>query len=292
MREARARLMLILSTFIFGTVGLIVNYIDLPSSIISAGRGFIGMLSLIVIIILKKKKISFKNIRKNFKNLFLSGLFIGINWIFIFEAYKYSSVATATLILYLAPIFMILASPFVLKEKLSIRKIICSFIALLGMIFISGFLDSKGVSRNEIRGIILALFAAIFYACVIFFNKSLKRISSFDMTIVQLGVAALVSFPYALIVDNLSELEFNFKSVILLIYIGVINTGITYAMYFNSVRHLKAQTVAIFSYVDPVVAVILSALILKEEVTVFTIIGAILILGSTLVSELLDKSEL
>lgn len=291
MREEKAKLMLVLSTFIFGTVGIVVNYIKLPSSIISAGRGFIGMLALIVLLVIKKKKISFKNIKKNFKYLFLSGAFIGLNWIFIFEAYKYSSVATATLILYLAPIFIILASPFVLKEKLSAQKIICSFVALLGMVFISGFLDGEGVSINEIKGILLALLSAIFYSCVIFFNKSLKKISSFDMTIVQLGIAALVSLPYALIVDDISKVQFNFQSTILLIYLGIVNTGITYAIYFNLVRYLKTQTVAIFSYVDPVVAIILSTIILKEKMTIYSVIGAVLILGSTLVSELLDKKR-
>ncbi len=278
------RAKLILAMTIFGTIGIFVRYIPLSSSVIAFVRGIIGVVFLLLVTLCQKRKLSIKDIKRNLLLLCISGGFIGINWILLFEAYRYTTVATATLCYYMAPIFVTLASPFVLKEKLTLKKTVCIFVALLGMVFVSGIFSTDALNVTPL-GIICGVSAAFFYACVILLNKHLKDISAYDMTIMQLFMAAIVILPYVLLTEDFTAITLTLPALICLLLVGVLHTGFAYTIYFSSISKLKAQTVAIFSYIDPVVAILLSALLLKEKMDIFGIIGAILILGSTFLSE-------
>ena len=281
-----SKLQLTASMLIFSSIGIFVKYIPMPSSVIAFARGLIGMIFLLLVVFVTKNRLSPENIKKNLIVLVLSGAAIGFNWILLFEAYNYTTVATATLTYYLAPFFVMLASPFVLKEKLTVKQFICLIGALLGMVFVSGVVKNGIPEAEEIKGILFGLGAALLYATVIVLNKKLKEISAYEKTIMQLGTAAIVVLPYIVITEDLSSLTFTTQSVILLLVVGIVHTGIAYTFYFNSMKDLKAQTVAIFSYIDPAVAILLSAFVLKEEMDIYGIIGAVLILGSAFVSEI------
>ena len=284
--EKSAKIRLMAAMFIFGTIGIFVRNIPLPSSVIALARGIIGTLFLIIFTRIKKIRISYEEIKNNLVILCLSGMLIGIHWIFLFEAYHHTTVAVATLCYYLAPVFVIIASPFVLKEKLSLKQGVCVAVALVGMIFVSGIFKRESMGNFQITGVLFGLGAAVIYATVIILNKHLKQISSYAMTIMQLGIAVAVLTPYTLLTQNMRELTFSFMTIILLGVVGIVNTGITYGLYFSGIKELKAHTIAIFSYIDPIVAIFLSIIILREKPDIFTIIGGALILGSTLASEL------
>lgn len=287
-----SKLKLTASMAIFGTIGIFVKYIPMPSSVIASIRGLGGMLFLLLLTLISGKTISKKSIKKNLPILLFSGAFIGINWILLFESYRYTSVATATLCYYLAPVIVILLSPLVLKEKLTLRKLLCVLGALVGMFFVSGVAENGIPSFSEIKGVLLGIGAAAFYATVIMLNKKLKDIESNDRTLVQLGVAGAAILPYALLTENISEIKLDTTAVILLAVVAIVHTGISYVLYFGSIKELSTQTVAIFSYIDPIVAILLSALFLKESMTVYGVIGAVLILGSTLISELPERKKI
>ena len=284
--EKSAKIRLVAAMFIFGTIGIFVRSIPMPSSVIALARGIIGTLFLIIFTRIKKIRISYEEIKNNLVILCLSGMLIGIHWIFLFEAYHHTTVAVATLCYYLAPVFVIIASPFVLKEKLSLKQGVCVAVALVGMIFVSGIFKRESMGNFQITGVLFGLGAAVIYATVIILNKHLKQISSYAMTIMQLGIAVAVLTPYTLLTQNMGELTFSFMTIILLGVVGIVNTGITYGLYFSGIKELKAHTIAIFSYIDPIVAIFLSIIILREKPDIFTIIGGALILGSTLASEL------
>ncbi len=284
--ESSAKLKLISAMIAFGTIGIFVRYIPLSSTMIALIRGILGTAFLILVTIFQKNKISIASVKKNLLPLCLSGAFIGINWILLFESYRYTTVATATLCYYFAPIFVMIASPFLLREKLTLKKILCVLGALIGMILISGVVQNKGINLSEMKGIFFGIGAAVFYASVILLNKKIKNVSAYDKTIMQLASASLVLLPYALLTENFEKISVTPLVVILLLVVGILHTGVCYTLYFGSMRYLKAQTVAIFSYIDPVVAIILSAVILHEKMDLFSILGAVMILGSTLISEL------
>ena len=284
-------LQLSLSMFIFGTIGIFVRYIPFPSSVIALARGAIGMLFLVMVVLISKQQISKEAIKRNLLPLCLSGTFIGINWILLFEAYRYTTVAIATLCYYLAPVFVILVSPIVLKEKLTAKKLICVGIALTGMVFVSGVLESGLPSMEEGKGILFGIAAALFYASVVLCNKHIHDIASYDMTIMQLGIATAVLFPYTLLTESIGDLTITTSALLMLLFVGIVHTGVAYALYFSSMQGLSSDTIAIFSYVDPIVAIVLSALLLHEPMGLFGVIGAVLILGSTFISSLPDKKN-
>lgn len=279
----KSKLLLIGAMAIFGTIGLLRRYIDLPSSFIALARAVIGTLFLLGIVVLGKKKPDWTGIRENALPLLLSGVFLGFNWVFLFESYRYTSVATATLCYYMAPILVILVSP-LLKETLSPRKLLCVGAALVGMVLVSGVADSGFDSRN-LPGILFGLAAAVFYACVMLLNKKIRLSSAYDKTVVQLAVAATVLLPYVLLTEDLSAAVFTPVSTALLVTAGILHTGIAYALYFGAIGRLKAQTVALYSYIDPVLAIVTSAAVLGESMTVFSAVGAVLILGAAFLSE-------
>ena len=281
---------LTLSMVIFGTIGVFRRYIPLPSSLVAMTRGLTGMLFLLLVMVLRKRGMNRTAVRKKLGLLCLSGAAIGVNWILLFEAYNYTSVATATLCYYLAPMFVILASPLVVGERLTAKKLICVLTALLGMVFVSGVLESGGGS-SDLKGVLLGLGAAVLYASVVLMNKQLGDVPAYDRTIVQLGSSAAVLLPYVLLTEDMGALMFTPGTIGLLLVVGVVHTGIAYALYFGSLMQLKAQTAAILSYIDPVVAVLLSALVLREHMSLLSGLGAVLVLGAAVVSELPSRRK-
>ena len=284
-KETNAKASLILAMVIFGTIGIFRKYIPLPSGIVACARGILGVAFLLIFIKLKKIKMDKNSIKEHLMILLVSGGFIGLNWVLLFESYRYTSVAVATLCYYMAPIFVMIVSPFLLKEKLTVKKVLCVIVALIGMVFVSGVIDGgiKGVS--ELKGILFGLGAAALYASVVMMNQKLGKVPTYDKTIMQLGAAAVVLIPYIFLVEDLSAITVTPLILIMLLIVGVVHTGIAYALYFGSMNGLKAQTVALFSYIDPIVAIILSAMFLKEPMTIYSGIGAVLVLGATMISE-------
>ena len=290
-KETNAKASLILAMVIFGTIGIFRKYIPLPSGIVACARGLLGVAFLLVFIKIKKIKMDREAIKKHLWILLVSGGFIGLNWVLLFESYRYTSVAVATLCYYMAPIFVMMVSPFLLKEKLTVKKVLCVIVALIGMVFVSGVLDGGISDVSEMKGILFGLGAAALYATVIMMNQKLREVPTYDKTIMQLGAAAVVLIPYILFVEDLSAVVLTPLIVFMLIIVGVVHTGIAYALYFGSMNGLKAQTVALFSYIDPIVAIILSAMFLKEPMTIYSAIGAVLVLGATMISELPEKRK-
>lgn len=278
----------ITAMLIFGTIGIFVRNIDLSSKETALSRGIIGSLFLIVVLICSKEKISFQGIKKNILILFLSGIGIGLNWIFLFQAYKYTTVSTATLSYYSAPVIVTILSPIILKERLSLIKFLCVIGAMTGMIFIAGNSESSGAVYNHTLGIIYGVSAAVFYASVIIMNKFIKGLGGLETTVTQLILASIVLVPYVIMTGGFDFSRMTKISYTSLIILGVIHTGFAYFLYFSSLKELKGQTIAVLSYIDPISAVIISSLFLGEKMTFLQIVGGILILGSTFISENLN----
>ena len=282
------KLKILTSMAIFGTVGIFVRFIPMASAAIAFCRGVLGCVFLLILMAVTGKKLNLADIRRNGWILAISGAAIGINWILLFEAYRYTTVAIATICYYLAPAFVTLGSPMV-GEKLSGKKLAAIGVAMVGMVFVSGVL--KGNQESSFWGVVLGVGAAVFYASVILMNKKLSPIGAYDKTLCQLGAASLVVVPYILIVGGMDFGGMSTLSWVMLSILGIVHTGIAYALYFGGIRDVNAQTAAILSYLDPVLSILLSALILRERLDVFSIIGAVLILGSALYSELPGRKK-
>lgn len=284
------KLLLVVSMIVFGTIGLFVKYIPLSSGEIALYRAILAIILLGIFLLITKQKIDIKTIKKDLLLLLISGMAMGINWILLFEAYNYTSVSVATLSYYFAPVLVMVVSPILFKEKLSIFQIICFVGSTIGLVLLTGISDLNG-SNDHFKGIILGILAAIFYATVIIINKFIKGVSGVNRTFLQFVSSIIVLLPYVLLTSGINVLKLEGLSWIYLLIIGIIHTGICYCMYFSSVKELRGQEVAILSYIDPLVAVIVSLVFLSESMNVYQIIGGILILGFSLFNEIVSSKE-
>ena len=269
---------------IFGTIGIFVRYIPLPASAIAFCRAVLGLIFLLAVILLSGKKPNRAAIKANFIILIISGAAMGFNWILLFESYRYTTVATATVCYYLAPLLLLLTSP-LLGEKLTVKKLLCVGIALFGLVCISGVAEGNLPKSGELIGIGFGLGAAVLYASVMFLNKKLSPMGAYDKTVLQHASAAVVILPYLLLTENVATFSLSSLQWALLLVVGIVHTGIAYWLYFGSMEKLSAKTISVLCYLDPVIAVLLSALLLKEPMTPVNIVGSVLILGSALYSE-------
>ena len=285
----QTRLTLAAAMVIFGTIGLLRRLIDVPSAAIACCRGLLGCLFLFLLQCLRGRKPDWAALRPKLWLLLLSGGMIGFNWMLLFEAYRYTTVAAATLCYYMAPILLIAVSPFLFGEKMTGGKIVCVALAVGGMVLVSGVLDGEALPAGTGMGIALGLGAAVLYASVMVITKKLSALNAYDTTIVQLGAAGAVMIPYLLVTGELASVQISLRSVLLLLVVSILHTGLPYAMYFGAIGRLPAQTVALMSYLDPITALLLSAFVLHEKLSVFGIIGAVLVLGATVLSDLLDR---
>ena len=278
------KMKLVIAMLIVGSIGIFVHFIAMPSAVVAAARAFIGTLFLLLTIISKRTAIQWKFVKQNAIYLIISGAAIGFNWIFLFEAYQYTTVAVATLCYYMAPAFVILLAPIVLKEKLTPLNILCTFFALLGAVLISGVLGDSGAN---LTGVFYGLLAAVLYASIMILNKKMKGLSGLELTFFQLTVATFVMLPYVLMTEDLVNLLWTPQSMSLLLIVGIIHTGLVYQLFFSAMNQLPAQTSSLLSYIDPITAIFLSAWLLQEKLSPIQVMGTVLILGSALVNELL-----
>lgn len=275
---------LIGSMLIFGTLGVVRRYVPLSSAMLALCRGALGSVFLLIFVLVRGGKLKLPE-RKATLWLVLTGAIMGLNWMLLFEAYSYTTVAAATMCYYMQPTIVILLSPLVFRERLSGRKLACAAAAIIGMLFVSGVLSGGIGQVRDIRGIAFGLGAAALYAAVIILNKKVVVEDIYAKTVIQLAGAALVMIPYVLLTEGVPELTLTAADIGMVLLVGIVHTGITYALYFGSMQRLKAQTVAVMSYIDPVFALLLSAAVLHESLTPLGIAGAVLIIGSAIISE-------
>lgn len=285
-RNDKALPMLIFSMVIYGSIGIFRKYIPLASAPLACFRGFCGAAFLFAVSKLQKRKASGIPAGKTLALLIISGAVMGANWIFLFEAFNYTSVSTATLCYYMEPTIVMLLSPLLFKEKLGLKKVICIIVSFAGMVLVSGVADNGLPAASELKGVILGLAAAVLYSIVVILNKKLPGLDPYQKTIIQLLSAGVAMLPYVFLTKQTQVSGISSKAVVMLLIVGFVHTGVAYGLYFGSIDALKAQTVAVCSYLDPVTALILSAVILHEKMTAFGIIGAVLIIGAALASEL------
>lgn len=281
----KSKIKFILSMIIFGTIGLVVRNIDLSASERALLSSFLGCLFLLLIFVAIKKKIAWNLVKSNALILIFSSIALGGNWIFLYQSYDHTTLANATLGYYFAPVFVMILSPIVLREQLSMKKIVCIVVAIIGMVMIVG----EGVSASnseDLLGLTFGLIAAAFYAALLLLNRFIKEMGKLELTIIQLGTTTLLLMPYVFLTEGFGIFELSSSSIPFILILGIVNTGIGFWLFFSGMENLKGQSIAMLSYVDPFVAILISAIILQEQMTLVQILGAVLLLGSTFVSEI------
>lgn len=289
-RFSDPRLMLVLSMTIFGTLGLFVRNIPVSSAELALYRAILAAVLIGLYLLVTRQKLPFSKIKREVPLLLLSGGAMGINWILLFEAYKYTTVSVATLSYYFAPVLVTVICPILFREKLTGKQILCFTMSTVGLVLITLTGESGGTKMPV--GILFGLGAAVFYATVIVLNKFIKNVGGIHRTFLQFLAAIMVLIPYVTLTGKVSLWRMDSIGWINLLIVGLVHTGITYCLYFSSLKELPGQKAAILSYIDPLVAVMVSVIFLQENMTLLQVLGGALILGFTLWNEISPKQKI
>lgn len=276
--------MLSAAMVIFGTLGVFTRNIGVTSGELALYRAVLASVLIVVyLVFIKKGGLNLKNAGRELPLLLASGIAMGINWILLFQAYRYTTISAATLSYYFAPVIVTVASPLLFHERLTAKQIICFVMSTLGLVLIIG--TGGGEETAGITGILFGLGAAVFYAAVILLNKFIKNVAGIQRTILQMLAAVVTLLPYVALSSGFNLKLLDGTGWACLLTVGLFHTGITYCLYFSALKDLTGQETAILSYIDPLIAVIISVLLLGEPMTLMQLIGGALILGFTLWNE-------
>lgn len=283
----RARWMLIVSMAVFGTLGPFVRNISVSSAELALYRAALASVMIGLFLLVTRQRIPFGKIKKELILLLFSGMAMGINWILLFEAYKYTTVSVATLSYYFAPVIVTVMCPVLFREKMTKKQIICFIMSTVGIVLITGIGDVGG--GNDLLGILFGLAAACFYATVVLLNKFIKNVEGIHRTFLQFLAAIVILLPYVALTGGVTLGSMDGLGWACLLVVGLIHTGVAYCLYFSSLKFLPGQKAAILSYIDPLVAVVISVTVLGESMTAMQAVGGVLILGFTLWNEIKTK---
>lgn len=277
----RAYIKYLTALLLFGTNGIVASLIDLSSYEIVFLRTLIGSLLLILIFKLTGQHTTFLQKKKQLLFLIISGIAMGTSWMFLYEAYQQIGVSISSLAYYCGPVIVMLLSPLLFKEKLTCTKLLGFLAVLCGLFLVNGRIIQED---NSVWGIFCGAMSAVMYAFMVIFNKKAKDISGLENSMLQLITSFLTVAVFVVLKSRfaISVKPSDWPPILVL---GILNTGIGCYLYFSPLSKLPVQTVSVLGYLEPLSAVIFSALILKEALTPLQMTGAVLILGGAMFAE-------
>lgn len=286
---ARARLAMIVSASVFGTLGPFVRRIEVASAELALCRAVLAAVFLLLFFLVRRKRLRLREIRKSLWLLLLSGAAMGFNSMLLFESYKYTSISLATLSYYLAPVIVTALCPLLFHEKMTRTQVLCFLMSTLGVALIIGSGGLQG-GGSDLRGICFGVSAAVFYAAVILLNKYITGVTGLERTFVQLLAAVVVLAPYVGLTSGFHPEVLSATGWVNLLIVGFVHTGVTYCIYFSAIRTLPGQESSLLSYLDPIVSVLISVLLLGEPLAPIQIVGMVLFLGFAIANEFTHKN--
>ena len=281
------RIKYIIAVVLYGTIGMFLRMVSVPSEVVVLFRGILGSAFIFAYLRARRQKPDLKIMRENLIWLLISGVCLGLNWVFLFSAYLHTTVAIASLCNYMAPIIVVIIAPAVLREPLNMKKIPCVIAAFIGIVLVSEFWTGD---RGDASGIVMGMLAAVCFVIIVICNRKMHSINAYDKSLAQLAISALTVLPYVLLNNRGVELDWNLRSVIFILILGLVHTGIAYCLYFSGMTTLPVQTVAVLGYLEPVVSVLCSVFILREHMGVCGWIGTVLIIAAAVCSETIGDS--
>ncbi len=271
-----------LSMIIWGTVGLFVLWSGFPMITIACSRCVIGGLILA----------GFCYHQGLFKAQFfakqevllaiISGIFLVLNWVLLFESFKLASITVGNVSYYLQPIFLVILGIFFFKERVSLPKGALILLSFVGVVLTTGLsVSDRGSSaHNLLIGVGYATLAGLLYAFVTIITKPIKILPSPVLTLIQLLSGGIILLPFM----NYDSLSFHSLAMLPLIYlliISLVHTAAAYILYYDGIKKVSVTNIAALSYIDPIIAIATDVLFFHRHLNGLQILGIILTLGSS-----------
>ena len=205
----------------------------------------------------------------------------------LYEAYARIGVSIASLLYYCGPVIVMALSPIMFKERLTIFKMAGFLSVLCGVFFVNG---NALRGNGDMIGVLCGLLSAAMYSLMVIFNKKATDITGLENAVIQLFIS-FVTVAAFVGCDQGFRIDIPSASILPVLILGLLNTGIGCYFYFSSIGQLPVQTIAICGYLEPLSAVLFSVLLLKETMLPLQIVGAILILGGAVFGECVKKEQ-
>ena len=269
------------SLLLFGFNGIVASHIPLDSTHIVLLRSLLGSMSLLAFFFLSGHRFSFTGRGQDVLLICLSGAAMGASWMLLYEGYQRIGVATASLLYYCGPVIVMALSPLFFREKLTYVKLIGFSAVCAGIVLINGL---SGEALNVI-GCICGIGGAVFYAVMLILNKKARSVDGMENSLLQMLSATATTVLFLLCREQLSFSVTEGHVWLWILLLGLVNTGFGCWCYFSAIGALPVQTVAVCGYIEPMSAVVFSALLLREHMTLPQLLGAVLIVGGALFAE-------
>lgn len=219
----------------------------------------------------------------------ICGIFLVLNWVFLFKAFEEMSITIAISIYNLAPIFVLILGNLFLKEKMTLTSLLAIIVCFLGSIFIIGLQNFTSLTDFMSSGFVWALLSALCYALTMLLGKGINGLSAYAMTFVQTAIGILILFPFM----NFDVFHgLNSSNWLYILGTGLIHTGFVYYLFFDSLRKLSTVVISALVFVDPVVAILLDTIILDFRPSFLQSLGILFIFGGiiyTLVQPIINR---
>ena len=266
---------------LYGTIGLFLHFVSYSSEFVVLCRGLFGSLFIYLVLLFRKEKIDKEAVRKNLFMLALSGIALGLNWVFLFAGYRYG-IAISSLCNYMAPIIVVVITSLFYKERINVKQILCIVMAFAGMLLMLGIFE--GNSSVDMRCVLYGSLAAVGFVILVLINRRIRDIPQLEKTLIQLLFSMLAVLPYVYFNNGFPKV-FDLRSALLVLVLGFLHTGVAYIFYFSSIDTLPAQSIAVLGYLEPVMNLLIGALILHEKIGISGILGALLIILASIGNE-------
>ena len=284
-----SRLKIVIVMILWGSIGVFTRFINISPVLLSFVRAVIAI-PVLVIIGLATKSLSFKGVTlKEILPYVLSGVLMAFAWITLFIGFMNTDISIAVIVYNMCPVYVLLFAPIILKEKLRRIHVITVLIAFVGLFLI--VFSSIDLSQAKLSGVLFAALSGVIYAVIVIINRKAKTsMSATSITFIQMVFVIITLLPIILVQDLFVELyTLDTTAINLVLILGIVHTGLAYAVYFSTYKVLPAVTIGILSYIDPTSSMFFAVLILGETLTIYHVLGGILILGSTLYCEVYEN---
>ncbi|WP_459500620.1 DMT family transporter [Bacillus sp. C1] len=273
-----AKLKFAISMAIFGSIGLFSEKTGLHSIELVFVRCLCASILLGTIFLgstLKTKQPREISIpRREYLLALLCGVFLIVNWVFFFRSLEVMPITVAVSIYHLAPVIVLLLGSVIFKEKITKMGLVFFFVCLLGTLLVGGIHQHTTVAGFLSTGVLWAFAAAFFYALTSITGKGIQMLSPVLTTVIQTSLGVLLLLP---LVDWSNFMHLTIENWFYILVTGFIHTGFVFYLFFSSLRELKAQTIAILVFVDPVIAILLDVTILNYRPDVYQLLGIFLV---------------
>ncbi|HIH74300.1 MAG TPA: EamA family transporter [Methanosarcina sp.] len=291
-RYVRANVQVIAASVIYGFAGIFFLFVkNMAAGTVVFCQLLLGFLVL-AFYLAASGKLSGMQLRRKRKSMLLLGAWQAGGLLSYYTAVSFTNVSLSVLLLYTAPLYVLLIAPVILKEKISTKNFAALGLSLTGVVVVVGpenlLSGTSGTESGYLFGVLMGLFSGFFYACIIMTSRYLRdEYSGLEQLFLSTGVTLVILLPLMLQISSAALLE----NLPVLLTLGVMVTSVGSILYFTGLEHVKAQNASIISLLEPVSAIFFAYLILHDPVSKSTLLGCTLILASSLLMSLEKESE-